>query len=91
MVIPQGIELLLPEVAWELSEKTPRVAAEGMYQGVVLRHGTGRVASFGEAAMFTAQVSGPQRRPMGMNRPEAHQNPQFLLNVMRWLSGLLDD
>jgi len=26
---------------------------------------------------------------MGMNDPIAKQNPQFLLNVMHWLSGLL--
>jgi len=51
--------------------------------------GRGRVAVFGEAAMFTAQVSGPERRPMGMNTPTAAQNPQFLLNVMHWLAGLL--
>ena len=49
------------------------------------------VAVFGEAAMFTAQVSGPQRLPMGMNRPEADQNAQFLLNLMHWLTGLLPD
>ncbi|MCH7766830.1 MAG: hypothetical protein IH916_09770, partial [Acidobacteria bacterium] len=44
----------------------------------------------GEAAMCTAQVSGPERRPMGMNHPKAPQNAQFCLNVVRWLSGLLD-
>jgi len=27
---------------------------------------------------------------MGMNRPDAEQNPQFLFNVMHWLSGSLD-
>ena len=39
--------------------------------------------------MFSAQVSGAARRPMGMNAANAGQNPQFLLNVMLWLSGLL--
>ena len=39
--------------------------------------------------MFSAQVSGPDRRPMGMNHPDAAQEAQFLLNVMHWLSGLL--
>ena len=39
--------------------------------------------------MFSAQVSGNPRRPMGMNAPVAAQNPQFLLNVLHWLSGLL--
>ncbi|MGH9936908.1 MAG: DUF4350 domain-containing protein [Blastocatellia bacterium] len=68
---------------------TPRIPIKGWYQGVVMRVGRGRVAIFGEAAMFSAQQGGPQKFPMGMNDPVAKQNPQFLLNVMRWLSGLL--
>jgi hypothetical protein len=39
--------------------------------------------------MFSAQVQGPNRLPMGMNDPAAPQNPQFLLNVLHWLSRLL--
>jgi hypothetical protein len=39
--------------------------------------------------MFSAQVSGPQRNPMGMNNPAAPQNARFLLNVLHWLSGAL--
>jgi hypothetical protein len=60
-----------------------------MLQGAVLVYGSGRVAAFGEAAMFSAQVSGQERRPMGMNMPTASENPQFLLNVVHWLTGLL--
>jgi len=41
--------------------------------------------------MFSAQVSGEQRRPMGMNMPTAAQNSQFLLNVMRWLARALPE
>jgi hypothetical protein len=63
--------------------------AGGMLQGAVLLAGRGRVAVFGEAAMFSAQVSGAARRPMGMNDPGAAQNPQFLLNTLHWLVGLL--
>ena len=51
--------------------------------------GTGKAAFFGEAAMFTAQVTGKEREPMGMNAPGAEQNLQFVLNVMHWLSGVL--
>jgi hypothetical protein len=90
LVVPEGISLLLPEVAWEFSENTPRLSAEGMLQGAVLRFGAGRVAAFGEAAMFSAQLGGAQRQPVGMNAPEAAQNYQFLLNVVHWLSGMLD-
>ena len=60
-----------------------------MLQGAVIPFGKGRVAAFGEAAMFSAQVSGPNRMPAGMNDPGAPQNAQFLLNVLHWLSGLL--
>ncbi len=50
----------------------------------------GRAAFFGEAAMFSAQVAGPNRVPMGMNARLAEQNPQFVLNVLRWLSGVIE-
>jgi len=85
-----GTVVLLPTTAWRFSDSTPRLPAEGLLQGAAVLHGRGRVAVFGEAAMFSAQVSGPQRRPMGMNAPAAGQNAQFLLNVMHWLAGLLD-
>ena len=62
------------------------VPIEGHLQGAVLQVGKGRVAVFGEAAMFSAQVSGPDRRPMGMNADVATQNARFLVNVMRWLA-----
>jgi len=89
MHLASGAVLLLPEEAWQFSKRTPRLSAAGMLQGAVLRVGKGRVAVFGEAAMFSAQLAGPNRVPMGMNDPLAKQNPQFLLNVMHWLSGIL--
>jgi hypothetical protein len=68
---------------------TPRIPIHGWLQGAVLRIGKGRVAVFGEAAMFSAQVTGPGRLPVGMNAPIAKQNAQFALNVLHWLSGVL--
>lgn len=68
----------------------PNTPISGWLQGATLNIGKGRVAVFGEAAMFSAQLAGPKKSPMGMNAPIAKQNPQFLLNVMHWLSGLLD-
>lgn len=92
LVLGSRTVLLLPEVAWEFSERTPRLSASGMLQGAVLRYARGRVAVFGEAAMFSAQRAGGQEdSAFGMNSPMAAQNPQFLLNVVHWLSGLLDD
>lgn len=89
MRLPNDAVLLMPEEAWQFSKRTPRLSASGMLQGAVLRVGKGRVAVFGEAAMFSAQLAGSKRAPMGMNDPVAKQNPQFLLNVMHWLTGIL--
>jgi hypothetical protein len=47
------------------------------------------VAVLGEAAMLTAQLAGPDKRPIGMNAPEARENVQFALNLLHWLSGVL--
>ncbi|HJU68236.1 MAG TPA: DUF4350 domain-containing protein [Gemmatimonadaceae bacterium] len=87
--LPPSTIVLMPQVAWQFSRLTPRIAGAGLLQGAAIIHGRGRVAVFGEAAMFSAQVAGPQRRPMGMNDPAAPQNAQFLLNAIHWLSGAL--
>lgn len=90
LVLPVGYQLLLPEVAFKFSEQTPRVPAAYMLQGAIVRHGKGRAAFFGEAAMFTAQLAGPDKVPMGMNSPEARQNARFALNLMHWLTRASD-
>ncbi len=86
LVFGPGSESLETVKAPGISEGAPKVPIEGWCQGALLRLGKGRVAVFGEAAMFTAQLAGPGRVPMGMNAPEAAQNPRFLLNVLHWLS-----
>ena len=89
LVLPAGSRLLLPEVAFQFSERTPRIPAAHLLQGAIVYHGRGRVAVLGEAAMVTAQLAGPNKRPMGMNAPEARENARFALNLLHWLSGLL--
>jgi hypothetical protein len=89
MTLGRGNVLLLPEVAWQFSRLTQRVPASGMLQGAAIAFGKGRLAVFGEAAMFSAQLAGPNRAPMGMNDPAAASNPRFLLNVAHWLDGIL--
>jgi hypothetical protein len=86
LVLPSNFVLLMPEKAWQFREDTPRKPVGGWLQGAVMTYGKGRAAFFGEAAMFTAQVAGPNRRPMGMNAPGAEQNFQFVLNLVHWLS-----
>jgi hypothetical protein len=94
MRMPPDWSVYFPRQAGEFTATTPYESARGLLQGAVLRHGQGRVAVFGEAAMFSAQtvVLGDQvTGRMGMNDPQARQNAQFVLNVLHWLSGLLPD
>lgn len=85
-----NVVLLEPDTAWVFSDETRRRSGAGWLQGAALRVGKGRVVVLGEAAMFSAQLGGRQRRPMGMNAPVAGQNAQFLLNTLHWLTGLID-
>jgi hypothetical protein len=87
LILRPSVSSFLTSVAGQITDETPRFPVGGWYQGAVIRFGKGRVCVFGEAAMFSAQLAGPNRGPMGMNAPVAAQNPQFLLNVMHWLSG----
>ena len=89
LVLGPSVVSAITTTAGEITKDTPRVPVNGWYQGAVMRSGKGRVAVFGEAAMFSAQLAGPEKRQMGMNNPIASKNPQFLLNVMYWLSGKL--
>ncbi len=89
LVLPANFISLMPVKAWQFPPDTRRVPVGGWLQGAVMLVGSGRAAFFGEAAMFSAQLGGAERRPVGMNAPGAEQNSQFVLNVMRWLSGAL--
>jgi hypothetical protein len=64
------------------------VSAAGRAQAIALKFGKGRVLVQGEAAMLSAQVSGPEKRTMGMNVP-GNDDRQYVLNLMHWLSGVL--
>ena len=75
---------LLPEVAWEFSEARPRQPIDGWSQGGLLRVGEGRLAIFGESGIL---AHGPR---FDERHPEV-QNSQLVLNVVHWLSGLLDE
>jgi len=64
---------------------------EGRAQGIVMPFGKGRVAVFGEAAMFSAQVATINGRSIkaGMNVP-GNDDRQFALNLMHWLARLIN-
>lgn len=87
MVFAENGKQLLPQTSWEFEEDTKQMAIKGFAQGAVMKYGEGRLAVFGEAAMFTSQIAGPNETPVGMTSPEASQNQQFLLNIVHWLSA----
>ncbi len=79
----------LPDTAWVVKDNTPRYNVGGWSQGAFRTFGKGRVVVFGEAAMFTAQLAGPQAIKVGMNSADAPRNYQLLLNIIHWLDGKL--
>jgi len=81
---------LMPDTAWQFHRNTPRYNIKGWSQGAYKKYGKGRVVAFGEAAMFTAQLTGSQRVKTGMNTEIAKENYKLLLNIMHWLDGKLD-
>lgn len=85
LVMPPGSKQVEPTVAWQFDDDMPRVDVTGWKQGVTLEHGLGRVAVFGEAAMFTAQVLEPGGARFGMNLPEARGNITLVRNLVWWL------
>lgn len=62
-------------------------SAAGRAQGLAFRLGEGRVVVMGEAAELSAQLIGNER--FGMNVPGL-DNRRMALNIMHWLSGLID-
>jgi hypothetical protein len=89
---PEGssVLMLLSKSALDRPDRDSEttVSAAGRAQGIAFKFGKGRVVVLGEAAMLSAQLSGPEKRPIGMNVPGS-DNRQFALNVMHWLSGHL--
>lgn len=84
--LPKNVTSLMPDTAWQFHAQTPSLSLAGWSQGAVKTHEKGKVAVFGEAAMFTAQVAGPNRIKVGMNAESAPQNYLFVLRVMKWLA-----
>ncbi|MFY0630392.1 MAG: hypothetical protein JXR05_08420 [Flavobacteriaceae bacterium] len=81
---------LLPSKAWVFTKGTPNHNLKGWFQGAFKKYGKGRIVVSGEAAMFTAQIAGPNKVKMGMNNKAATQNYQLLLNIIHWLDGVIE-
>lgn len=96
MVVGEGAVQVFPERARDLGPQTtdadlaamqPTPAA-GLLQGALRHYGTGKVAMFGEAGMFTEQdlTAFDPPFPMGKHHPRAPHNGDFALNVIYWLA-----
>jgi len=72
----------------DTASENGNTSAAGRSQGLAMRPGKGRVVAIADAAMLSAELTGSDRRPFGMNVPDV-DNRQLTLNIMHWLSGLL--
>lgn len=74
----------------ELRPGGKKISAANRAQGIALEYGKGRVVIMGEAAMLTAQLAGRNRTPWGGLNSPGIDNKQLALNIMHWLSRLLN-
>ncbi len=80
-------QVLLPEIAWQFQDDTPKESGSDYIHGAILEFGKGKLAVFSEAAMFTAQIANNGRTKVGFNAEAAPNNQAFILNLMHWLDG----
>ena len=74
----------------QTKKPVPSHPAGGAVQGAVMNYGAGRIAVFCEAGMFSAQtIPGTPPVAFGFNAAVAPENKQFILNLARWLAGVL--
>jgi len=89
LVFNSKFKMLMPEVAWQFTDKTPRIPIQGFSQIAYMKFGKGRIVVSGEAALFTSQQVGGGRS-IGLGSPEVPQNQQLLLNIIHLLDGLIE-
>lgn len=79
---------LAPAIAWQFNDETPRHGLKDKYQGAILTYGKGKIAVFGEAAMFTAQTitNNTGTYKFGFHAESAPNNLEFIRNLVFWLS-----
>jgi len=87
--LDDNYKIFLPTTARVMNDTTAIISGHNFVNGAFMEYGKGRVVVFGEAGMFSAQLAGPQKGKMGMNNPQAKQNPQLLLNIIHWLDRKL--
>lgn len=88
LCFPDDYFSLQPDTAWVFNKNTPSKNLQGFCQGAIMNFGKGKVAVFGEAAMFTAQVVNNNFK-VGFNSDQAPQNASFTLNLIHWLDDII--
>lgn len=84
ITLDSNYKILLPEIAWEFTDSTKIVPAEGLSQLAYSIYGSGKIVVAGEALMFTAQKAGDFK--IGLTASFARNNQQLLLNIFKWLN-----
>lgn len=82
----EKLKVYLPDTMWRFSDKTKHFSAKNLSQGAIMKFKKGKIAFFGEAAMFTAQLAGRNQFKVGMNAEGAEENYKLLLNIITWLT-----
>jgi hypothetical protein len=88
---PQGSDAFLKLADTAVDEVVApgkNTSAAGRAQGIAFRAGKGRVVAMADAAMLSAQLTGSDNQPIGMNVANI-DNRKLALNIMHWLSGIL--
>ena len=88
--LDESQSVFLVDTMWVFNDKVKHFPAKNLSQGAVMNFEKGKIAVFGEAAMFTAQLAGRDRTRVGMNTKEAEENYQLLLNIVHWLDDKLE-
>lgn len=78
---------LEPEIAWQFTDTTITISLDGYAQGAVMNYGIGKIAVFGEAAMFTAQKFTNEQGTfnIGFTAPYAANNQKFTVRLIEYL------
>jgi hypothetical protein len=86
LTIPEGWDAVFTYRLRDELTTAMRIDASGMAQGAAMEYGKGRLAIFGEAGAFTAQILDGEFK-FGMNTAQGSDNPEFILATLRWLAG----
>ena len=79
------------DMDYPIADTVPHTPGSGFANGAYMKYGKGRIVVFGDGGCLTAQLEGIKSEKRGMNHPDASQNAQFLLNIIHWLDGLLEE